>query len=69
MANISRRNLIKKLRSVDFDGPYSGTRHQFMLKGSHKLRIPNPHESDVSGALLSEIIRQSGISRKQWDKL
>lgn len=67
MANVSRRKLIKKLRTLGFEGPYSGTRHQFMVLGSLKLKIPNPHEGNISGALLSEILRQAGISRKDWE--
>ncbi|MEK7649124.1 MAG: type II toxin-antitoxin system HicA family toxin, partial [Patescibacteria group bacterium] len=47
--------------------PFSGGRHLFMVKGSLKLRIPNPHGSDISKALLSEILRQAGISREEWN--
>jgi hypothetical protein len=42
---ISRKNLIKKFRNLGFSGPYSGGRHQFMVKGELKIRIPNPHKS------------------------
>jgi hypothetical protein len=34
-----RREFIKRLRKLDFDGPYSGTRHQFMIFGEHRLAI------------------------------
>jgi len=27
-----RREFIRRLRKLDFDGPYSGTRHKHMLK-------------------------------------
>lgn len=40
---ISRRDLIQPLRSLGFDGPYSGKRHQFMISGAMRVRIPNPH--------------------------
>jgi len=39
----SRRELIRKFRSLGFDGPYAGSRHQFMIKDQLKVRIPNPH--------------------------
>ena len=58
------------LRRFDFDGPFSGGRHLFMIKGTLKLHIPNPHRDEVSRHLLSEILRQAGISSEEWgDKL
>jgi len=68
MANISRRKLIQRLRKFGFSEPHSGTKHQFMIKGERIVRIPNPHRSDISSSLLSEILRQSGISRREWEK-
>lgn len=65
--NISHRELIKKLRMFGFDGPYSGGRHQFMVRAEFKLRIPNPHSGDISRGLLSEILRQAEISSKEWN--
>jgi hypothetical protein len=31
---IKRQDLIRALRQLGFEGPYSGTRHQFMIKGT-----------------------------------
>ena len=28
-----RRDFIRRLRKIGFEGPYSGTRHQFMILG------------------------------------
>jgi len=40
-----------------------------MSKGDLKIRIPNPHKgSDISDALLKEILRQAGIAKKEWEK-
>ncbi|MBU1159964.1 type II toxin-antitoxin system HicA family toxin [Patescibacteria group bacterium] len=64
--NISWRNLVKKFRNLGFDGPYSGGRHLFMVKGNLKIRIPNPHRGDISRHLISEILRQAGISSEDW---
>ncbi len=66
---ISRRELVIYLRQLGFDGPYSGSKHQFMVKGSLRLRIPNPHQGDVSRDLLSRILQQAGIDRGDWEKL
>jgi predicted RNA binding protein YcfA (HicA-like mRNA interferase family) len=66
---IALRELIRKLRKLGFDGPYSGGRHLFMRKGQLKVRIPNPHRGDISYALLAEILRQAGISKSDWENL
>ena len=65
---ISVKKLIRNLIILGFHGPYSGGRHMFMIRGSLKLRVPNPHQGDISKSLLSEILRQAGISVKDWDK-
>lgn len=65
---ISWKKLVQKFRTLRFDGPYSGGRHLFMKKGELKVIIPNPHEGDISKHLLSEILRQAGISPKDWNR-
>lgn len=62
----SRRDLIRRFRELGFDGPMSGGRHAFMIKGRLKVRIPNPHDDDIGVALLREILRQAGISDEEW---
>ena len=57
------------LREMGFDGPYTGGKHQYMVKGQLKLTIPNPHRSDVSLDLLARILRQAEISREEWEAL
>ena len=68
LKNVSLRNLVKRLRELGFDGPYSGGRHIFMSKGAFKIRIPNPHKTDISKHLLAEILRQARISKDEWNK-
>jgi len=69
MSAIHRRDLVRKFKALGYSGPYSGGRHQFMIKGLKKIRIPNPHESgDVHISLVKEILRQAGISIDEWDK-
>ncbi|MDI6603046.1 MAG: type II toxin-antitoxin system HicA family toxin [Patescibacteria group bacterium] len=67
--NISWRKMVQKFRKLEFDGPYSGGRHLFMVKDKLKVRIPNRHRGDISKHLVSEIIRQAGISPKEWNKV
>lgn len=64
---ISRRDLIRHLRRLGFEGPYSGGKHQFMVRGELTLRVPNPHRSDIGKELLSRILRQAGIDREEWE--
>lgn len=67
--NISWRKLVQRFRGLGFDGPFSGGRHLFMVKGELKVRIPNPHGEDISKDLISEILRQAGISRDEWEEV
>jgi predicted RNA binding protein YcfA (HicA-like mRNA interferase family) len=66
---VKRKDLVRYLRLSGFEGPYSGGRHQFMVKGDITVRIPNPHHGDVGRELLGKILRQAGISRNEWEKL
>jgi predicted RNA binding protein YcfA (HicA-like mRNA interferase family) len=65
---LPRKELIRKFRALGYTGPFSGGKHQFMIKGSQKIRIPNPHMGDISLGLVKEILRQAGISPEDWDK-
>jgi predicted RNA binding protein YcfA (HicA-like mRNA interferase family) len=66
---VKRKDLIHFLRRAGFDGPYSGAKHQFMVKGDIVLHIPNPHASDVGRELLSRLLKQAQISREEWERL
>ena len=66
---IKRAELISHLQILGFEGPYSGGKHQFMLKGVIRLRLPNPHRRDVGRELLSRILKQAGIDKDSWEKL
>jgi len=68
---IRRKELITLLKKLGFAGPYSGGRHEFMVRESDRLRlaIPNPHKGEIGKDLLAEILREANISRKDWEKL
>jgi len=66
---IRRKDLIKFLKVLGFDGPYTGGKHQFMVKDKITLRIPNPHQKEIGKELLSRILRQGRIDKDTWDKL
>ena len=66
---ITRTELIRYLQILGFEGPYSGGKHQFMLMGTVRLRLPNPHRRDVGRELLSRILKQVGIDKDSWENL
>lgn len=66
---INRTDLIRCLRELGFDGPYSGGKHQFMVRGNVAVRIPSPHQSDIGRELLGRILQQAGIARDEWESL
>lgn len=68
LAPVSHRELVYKLRKLGFQGPYRGGKHLYMVKGSLRLAIPNPHKQVIGVALLSRILKQAGITREEWLK-
>ncbi len=66
---IKRKDLIRYLRQLGFIGPYSGGKHQFMVKEKLKVRIPNPHKSDIGENLLKQILKEIGIDKAKWEEL
>ena len=65
-----RRDFVKKLRRLGFDGPFSGTRHQFMVLDDNRLTIPSNDEYSVAQLRMmirevEEIINRS-ISLDEW---
>ncbi len=45
---VKRKDFIRYLRKLGFEGPFSGGRHQFMLKDKLRLTLPNPHQQEIS---------------------
>ena len=66
---IKRRELIRNMRKLGFEGLYTGGRHEYMVKGTLKLFIPNPHRGDISKSLLAKILHQAEISHDEWTAL
>ena len=66
---IKRKDLIKYLKALGFQGPYSGGKHQFMVKGEITLSVPNPHKGDIGRELLSRVLRLAKIDRDTWERL
>jgi predicted RNA binding protein YcfA (HicA-like mRNA interferase family) len=66
---VKRSDLIRGLRQLGYTGPYSGGKHQFMLREDKTLTLPNPHQTDIGRELLARNLRQGGITREDWEAL
>ena len=65
----ARSEFIRKLKSLGWDGPFAGSKHQLMsAPGKPNVVLPNPHQGDIGVDLLSRILRDAGIDRDEWIK-
>jgi len=68
-----RREFIRRLRALGFDGPFSGARHQFLIQNENRLAIPSNEEYSVPQ--LRMMLREAGfilgrdISLEEWERL
>jgi hypothetical protein len=68
-----RRDFIRKLRQLGFDGPFSGSKHQYMIYEQYRLSIPS--NSDYTISQLRMMIREieeiigRQISVDEWNGL
>ena len=67
---VSRRELIRRLGDLGFVGPYVGSGHEYMVKGTVRITIPNVHKSkEIGVGLLAQVLKEAGISRDEWFKV
>lgn len=68
-----RRDFISRLRNLGFDGPFSGTRHQFMVYKQNRLAIPSNTEYSIPQLkmMIREVENIIGreISVDEWNRL
>lgn len=68
-----RSEFIRRLRKLGFEGPYSGTRHQFMVHQQYRLAIPSNHEYSVTQLRMMirevEVILGRSVAIEEWDSL
>ena len=68
-----RRDFIRRLRMLGFNGPLSGTRHSFMIYGSHRLAIPSSGEYSVDQLRMMiaevEAILGRPLTAAEWSSL
>ena len=63
---VSRRELMRKLRGLGFEGPFPGGKHEWMRLDGLRLTIPNPHAGAIDPGLIRRILRQAGITFDEW---
>lgn len=63
---VSRRELVRKLKGLGFEGPFPGGKHQWMRRGSLRLTIPNPHGGAFDPGFIRRILRQAGLTLEDW---
>jgi hypothetical protein len=68
-----RRLFIKRLCKIGFEGPYSGTRHQFMIYDNQRLSVPSNAEYSVPQLKMMiheiESIIDRNLSADEWNNL
>ena len=70
---LKRREFIRRLRALGFDGPYRGARHDFLVLGQRRQTVPS--NSDYSVPQLKMLLRQietllgRKISAEEWGEL
>ena len=47
LSPVSRRELVRKLKRLGFEGPFPGGKHEWMRRGGLRLTIPNPHPGSI----------------------
>ena len=64
---ISHGDILRYLKQQGFEGPYSGGKHQRMVKEDITLRLPNPHRGDIGRELLARLLMHARIDGDRWE--
>lgn len=40
-----------------------------MMKGNHRVPVPNPHRGDLDWSLVKIILAEADIDLREWDRL
>ena len=66
---IKHRELVRRFKQLGWDGPFQRGKHPFLVKGSRRLTIPNPHDGEIDWSLMKRILKQAAVSTEEWEKL
>ncbi len=67
MKPVSRREFIRRLRILGYEGPEAGGKHPQMHKGTKNISVTNPHGGDLTVDLMKKILKAAGVSEKDWN--
>jgi len=66
LSPVSFNELVRKLKKFEFEGPYGGGKHLYMIKGDLRLTVPNPHRKEIGVDLLIRVLKQANITKEKW---
>ena len=70
---LKRREFIRRLRALGLNGPFRGTRHEFLIYGQKRQTVPsNPDYSLPQVRMLLrqvELVLGRKISAEEWERL
>ena len=73
MKPIKRIDFIRKLRNLKFKGPFSGTKHEFIIYNNNRISIPSNKEYSIPQVKFIikevEIILERIITDDEWNNL
>ena len=67
LAPVSRREFIRRMLRLSFEGPLSGGSHELLVRADRRLIVPNPHRGDISVDLLVRLLDEAGVTRQEWE--
>jgi hypothetical protein len=55
---VSRRELVRKLNALGFEGPFPGGKHEWVRRGGLRVTIPNPHAGAIDPGFIRRLLKQ-----------
>ena len=70
---LKRRDFVSKLRGLGFEGPFAGTRHEYMVFQGRRQTIPSNAEYSVPQIRMIvrqiEVILGRSVTADEWEQL
>lgn len=64
---VYRRELIRRLGTLRFQGPFKGSDQDYMVRDENRVTIPNLHMGkDIGVRLLIQILKEAEVDRADW---
>jgi hypothetical protein len=66
---IKREELLIKLQRAGLEGPFTGAKYEFLVKGELRLVLLNPLTGEIGKEVFARILRHVALSCGEWEKL